>query len=469
MIRASKAADPAKPFFLYFAHGAVHAPLHAKADDIARHRGRYDAGWDALRERALRAPARARASCRPGTELPPRNTEPGDDVVAWDDARPTTSRQLFARYMEVYAAMVDKRRPERRPAAARRSRSWASSDNTIFLFTCDNGASREGRARADAVVLLATPRHGPVGQGRSATTTATSFDVHRRPDDVAALPAGLGDGLQHAVPALQDQHVPRAATRCPFVLSWPGRHRRTPAGSGASTRTSRTCCPRSSTCSASSCPTERNGLAASSRSTGAQLRAHASTTPDAPSTHTRAVLRDAPATAAYYRDGWEIVTLHQPLTPFAEDEWQLFDTANDPTRSTTSPTEHPERVAELVAGLGGRGLGEPGLPARRGHRHPVPLAAAVRPAHEQPVTMRPGTPTLERYRSSRLIARPVVPDRRRLGLPEGDEGVVFAHGGQESGYVLYVEDGELYSPRTGTATMTCCRRLPARRGEHARS
>ena len=62
MIRETKAADPSKPFFLYFAHAAVHAPLHAKAEDMAKYRGRYDAGWDAIRERTVRSPEGAR--CR---------------------------------------------------------------------------------------------------------------------------------------------------------------------------------------------------------------------------------------------------------------------------------------------------------------------------------------------------------------------------------------------------------------------
>ncbi len=55
MVRAAKASDPAQPFFLYFAHGAVHAPLQARAADIARHRGAYDAGWDAIRAGAPRS------------------------------------------------------------------------------------------------------------------------------------------------------------------------------------------------------------------------------------------------------------------------------------------------------------------------------------------------------------------------------------------------------------------------------
>ena len=50
MIRHTKASNPSKPFLMYFAHIAIHAPLQCKASDLARHRGNYDAGWDALRQ-----------------------------------------------------------------------------------------------------------------------------------------------------------------------------------------------------------------------------------------------------------------------------------------------------------------------------------------------------------------------------------------------------------------------------------
>ncbi len=76
------------------------------------------------------------------------------------------------------------------------------------------------------------------------------------------------------------------------------------------------------------------------------------------------------------------------------------------------------------------------------------------------MTLRPGTPTLERYRSSRLIAdrsfRIVVDWDYRAG----DEGVVLAHGGQESGYVLYVEDGELHFAQNAAGEMNVLPSLP---------
>src|SRR5262249_23228707 len=105
MIRSAKAADPTRPVFLYFAHAAVHAPLQAKAADIARQCGRYDEGWDVIRERRLRRQIELGVS-PPGTELPPRNAEAGEEVEPWDSLGPDL-RRLVARYMEVYAAMVE--------------------------------------------------------------------------------------------------------------------------------------------------------------------------------------------------------------------------------------------------------------------------------------------------------------------------------------------------------------------------
>ena len=105
MMKSSKASDPGKPFFLYFAHGAVHAPLHAKADDIAKYTDRYHDGWDALR--AERFARQQQLGVIPeGVKLPPRNSERNNDVLAWDSL-PPDKQELFARYMAVYAAMVD--------------------------------------------------------------------------------------------------------------------------------------------------------------------------------------------------------------------------------------------------------------------------------------------------------------------------------------------------------------------------
>ena len=74
-----RAVAPDKPFFLYYAPGAAHAPHQAPKEWIARYKGKFDQGWDKLREETL-ARQKAMGVVPPNTELPPRFAE----VKAWD-------------------------------------------------------------------------------------------------------------------------------------------------------------------------------------------------------------------------------------------------------------------------------------------------------------------------------------------------------------------------------------------------
>ncbi|MEP7276480.1 MAG: sulfatase-like hydrolase/transferase, partial [Betaproteobacteria bacterium] len=94
-------ASPAKPLFLYVAHNAPHAPLHAKAADLARYAGAYDDGWDAARAARL-----ARQNAGGLFDVPPALPPRSPGVPAWDAVVPAR-RRLMARYMELYAAVVD--------------------------------------------------------------------------------------------------------------------------------------------------------------------------------------------------------------------------------------------------------------------------------------------------------------------------------------------------------------------------
>ncbi len=143
MIRDNAASRPGQPFFLYMAHPAAHAPLHAKAEDIEAYRDAYDAGWDEIRRQRHQRQIDL-GIIAPGTVLPPRNSERGNDVLAWDELD-DDRRRLFARYMAVYAAMVDEidQSVGRLRSALEEMGQW---DNTLFVFLSDNGASREGEA-----------------------------------------------------------------------------------------------------------------------------------------------------------------------------------------------------------------------------------------------------------------------------------------------------------------------------------
>ena len=130
-------ATPDRPFFTYLAFGAMHFPLHAPADDIRRHRGRYDSGWDEVRE------ARFRKQIDLGvvpsdTRLPPRN----DDVPPWT-ALSNDERELAVRGQEVYAAFIEHTDREI-GRLVDFLKAEGCYDDTILLVTSDNGAAYGG-------------------------------------------------------------------------------------------------------------------------------------------------------------------------------------------------------------------------------------------------------------------------------------------------------------------------------------
>jgi len=128
------------PFFLYVAHGAAHFPLKAPADVIARHRGRYRAGWDRLREE------RHRRQIEMGLVDPiwPPAPRPAD-VPAWDSLS-DADRDRFDSIMAVYAAMIECIDTSvGRLVAGLRDRGVL--DDTLILFLSDNGGNAESGPR----------------------------------------------------------------------------------------------------------------------------------------------------------------------------------------------------------------------------------------------------------------------------------------------------------------------------------
>jgi len=120
------------PFFGYLALTAPHYPLHAYPEEIARYAGRYDAGYDTLRDERL---ARAKAIGLIGQDVEPH---PQSEPVAWASLS-SERKKIEARLMEVHAAMVDRIDQNiGRLLAALEARGLR--ENTIVVFLSDNGA-----------------------------------------------------------------------------------------------------------------------------------------------------------------------------------------------------------------------------------------------------------------------------------------------------------------------------------------
>jgi arylsulfatase len=130
-IREHKADNP---FFMYVAYTAPHWPMHALPEDIARYKGRYDEGWDALRaERHKRMIEMGIVDKK--WELTPRDA----DVPPWEQ---TEDKQWFQRRMEVYAAMVDCL-DQGVGRIVEQLKESGHLENTLIFFLADNGGCAE--------------------------------------------------------------------------------------------------------------------------------------------------------------------------------------------------------------------------------------------------------------------------------------------------------------------------------------
>ncbi len=139
-VHNQQAAAPDKPFFMYYAPGTAHAPLQAPKDWIARFQGKFDHGWDEERERIL-ARQKALGVVPANTQLAARP----DQIPAWDNLS-ETEKKVYARYMEVFAAMLAYQDAQFGRLMQELER-MGIADNTLVLFIeGDNGSSGEGGA-----------------------------------------------------------------------------------------------------------------------------------------------------------------------------------------------------------------------------------------------------------------------------------------------------------------------------------
>lgn len=123
-----------KPFFMYVAYTAPHWPLQAREEDIARYRGRYDEGWDVLRERRMQ---RLRECGLLADAVQEGERDPAEP--AWEDAQ---NKSWEARRMEVYAAQVH-RMDQGIGALLETLEETGRLENTLIFFLSDNGACAE--------------------------------------------------------------------------------------------------------------------------------------------------------------------------------------------------------------------------------------------------------------------------------------------------------------------------------------
>jgi arylsulfatase A-like enzyme len=458
MIRERAASRPDQPFFLYFAHPAAHAPLLAKDEDIRRYHDTYVGGWDAIRAR--RHARQLELGVLPvGTALPPRNSEPGDDVLPWDSLT-NHEQALFARYMAVYAAMVDEidQSVGRLREALEDMGEW---DNTLLVFLSDNGASREGESNG-TTNYFAHLRFGD-SQNWIARDLARLDDIGG-PRTMPHYPRGWAMASNTPF-RLYKRNTHAGGHQVPCIWNWP---RGLSDAAGDVRRQYAHCVdvlPTVLTLAGIDPSPTRNGHAVKPMN-GTSLvgvlhdPAHAEVRTEQ--------YYEMEGHRGFYREGWEVVTNRRPRTPFTDDDWELYDLVSDPVEMHDLAATDRDRVLELAARFHAAALVNQVYPLDEGSG----WRWLARPPHDdvfhQPVTIWPGTPTLERIRSGNLVWQRTCVITIDVTHDRGDRGVLVAHGDQGGGYALEVDgdalwfvhnDGHGATTREGAGSIAAVRHL----------
>jgi arylsulfatase A-like enzyme len=423
-VRDQVSLVPERPFFLYLAFGAMHAPHQAPKAYLDKYRGRFDDGWDAARD-AWFARQKAMGIVPADTRLAPRN--PG--VEPWT-ALSDNERRFAARLQEAFAAMLTHTDQQIGRLTAFLEEIGVL-DDTLVILVSDNGASQEG---------------GRVGtfdemkffnmMGEDVDKAVDRLDDIGGPESHCNIPWGWAQAGNTPLKWYK-QNTHGGGVRDPLIVRFPNGV----AGAGEI---------RPQFCHAIDiAPTILDvvGISAPAVVGGVeQMPIHGASLkptfaePDAPIARPLQYF-EMLGHRGLWRDGWKAVTHHASGTPFDADDWELYHLDADFSETDNRAAAEPERLAALVADWWREAETHGALPLD--DRNGFELFRASR---------RPGMPTSRRkflYRPplSHIVSDACPPVARgwRMAVdfdhPAGAEGALIARGSANSGYVLYVQNG----------------------------
>lgn len=212
-VRNQKAAAPDRPFFAYLAPGTAHAPHQAPKEWIAKFKGKFDKGWDQLRQEVYNR-QKAQGVIPADAELTPRPAQ----IPAWDSLSPV-QRKVYGRLMEVYAGMLA-HQDYQFGRIVESLRQMGQLDNTlVFFIQGDNGASGEGHldGTLNEMGHLANRFH------ETPEEMATHLDEMGGPDTHEHYPIGWALAMDTPFQWVKQIASHLGGIRNGVVVSWPGR------------------------------------------------------------------------------------------------------------------------------------------------------------------------------------------------------------------------------------------------------
>jgi arylsulfatase A-like enzyme len=437
-IRSQKSLMPDKPFFAYFAPGATHAPHHVPAEWSAKYKGKFDGGWDKLREETF-ARQKELGVIPPDAELTARH----DEIPAWDDM-PDELKPVLARQMEVYAGFLEHTDHHVGRLIDAIDDLGILEDTLVYYIVGDNGASAEGTVNGTFNELCSL-------NGAAALETPEFLTAHidrfGLPDSYNHYAVGWAHALDTPYQWTKQVASHWGGTRNGTIVHWP-------KGISATGEVRQQfhhvidVAPTILEAAGIPEPTTVDGITQKPIE-GVSMRYSFDDTDAAERRVTQYF--EMFCNRGIYDQGWTAVTRHSTpwvlgtaLPPFQDDVWELYDTNTDWTQAHDLAAEQPEKLAELQQLWLDEARKYNVLPLddRRVERFNSDLAG-------RPLLVK-GNSQLLFHGMGRLSENSVVNIKNKshsvtaeVVVPDGGaEGVIISQGGAFGGWSLYAKGGK---------------------------
>ena len=435
-IQMQHATAPSKPFLAYYAPGTAHAPHHAPKDWIAKFKGKFDQGWDKVREETFER-QKAAGIIPANTKL----TERPASIPAWDSLN-ADQKKVFARMMEVYAAALS-HADDQMGRILNTIEELGELDNTLVIYIQgDNGASAEGGMQGllnEMTVFNAIPED--------------MKEVVRRMDELGGpttfnhYPVGWAHSMNTPFQWAKQIASHFGGTRNGMVISWPDRIK-DKGGIRSQFSSVIDIMPTLLEASGVPAPTTINGVEQKPIE-GTSLM-YTFDDAKAPSKHTTQYF-EMFGNRGIYHDGWVAATTpgvapwdsaaetQGRLPPVLDYKWELYNVNEDFSEANNLATQEPEKLKELQD-----------LFWREGEKYNV-LPIENSRVTRFDVSLRPsltrGRDEFTYYPGLVRIPEGAAPDTKNkswqikaeVNIPKGgSEGMLLTHGGRFSGWGFYL-------------------------------
>ena len=437
-IKAQQSLTPDKPFFVYYAPGALHAPHHAPKEYIERYKGKFDQGWDKLREETFER-QKALGVIPAGTVLTPRPKE----IPAWDDHTPE-QKKLFARQMETFAGFAEHTDDQIGRLVASLE-EINEINNTLFIYIVgDNGPSAEGGPNGTYNEMMAL--NGIVSDYELMKDKIDEWGGH---DSFPHY--SIGWAWAGSSPFQWTKQVAShfGGTRNGMVVHWPGGIK---AKNEIRSQFSHVVDLAPTIMEVAGLPFPKSVNGTKQRPFDGTSFAYTFDAPKAPERHITQYF-EMFGNRGIYHNGWVACTRHSipwllvATPPLADDVWELYHVDKDFSQSNNLAEENPEKLKELQALFIKEAIKNNVLPIDDRRSERFNAAIAGRPdliGNRTSLTVYEGmTGLMEnvfiniKNRSHTITADVELKDHN-------SDGVIIAQAGRFGGWTLYLKNGKAH-------------------------